>query len=112
MNSKLNNIFDLLPVTLDAEVVENIIQTGNIKIERIVSKGHSSSPSEWYDQAMSEWVIVLQGEAIITMENEEDFHLVSGSFLNIPAHSRHRVKWTTSEVETIWLAIHYFESAD
>ncbi|MCH2357427.1 MAG: cupin domain-containing protein [Pseudomonadales bacterium] len=51
--------------------------------------------------------MILQGEAIICVEDDRDYHLVAGSYLNIPAHTRHRVKWTSPETETIWLAIHY-----
>ena len=104
---KLNNIFELLPNDLETEVFENIIQNGSIQVERIISKGHASPTAKWYDQAQSEWVMILQGEAILTVENDDDYHLVSGSYLNIPAHTRHRVKWTTPDIETIWLAVHY-----
>ena len=51
--------------------------------------------------------MILQGEAIICVEDDRDYHLEAGSYLNIPAHTRHRVKWTSPETETIWLAIHY-----
>jgi cupin 2 domain-containing protein len=107
MSLKPNNIFEFLPANLDTEVFENIFQSGELKIERIISKGHSSPATQWYDQAQSEWVMILQGEAIVAVENDEDQHLLPGSYLNIPAHTRHRVKWTSPEVETIWLAIHY-----
>jgi len=108
MNSeKLNNIFQLIPDNLDSEIVETIVQSKNIRLERIISKGHSSPASGWYDQSQSEWVIVLQGEAIITVENDQDYHLFSGSYLNIPAHTRHKVKWTKPKIETLWLAVHY-----
>ena len=30
-----------------------------------------------------------------------------GSFINIPAHKRHRVEWATPDEPTIWLAVHY-----
>lgn len=107
MNSILNNIFESLPKDLQSEVVENIVQSGDIRIERIVSKGQATPQSQWYDQAHNEWVIVLKGEAIIGLENNTEHHLVPGSYLNLPAHTKHRVNWTTSESETIWLAIHY-----
>jgi len=107
MNSILNNIFESLPKDLQSEVVENIVQSGDIRIERIVSKGQATPQSQWYDQTHDEWVIVLKGEAIIGLENNTEHHLVPGSYLNLPAHTKHRVNWTTSESETIWLAIHY-----
>ena len=33
--------------------------------------------------------------------------MTPGDFINIPAHQKHRVEWTTPEEPTIWLAVHY-----
>ena len=33
----------------------------------------------------------------------------AGDFINIPAHQRHRVEWTTPDEPTIWLAVFYGE---
>ncbi len=99
-----------LPADLQAEALESLMESGQVKVERIVSKGHVSPDRFWYDQAHSEWVLVLQGAAIIQVEKDEgnkDYHLEPGDFLNLPAHIRHRVAWTTPDTETIWLAIHY-----
>ncbi len=30
-----------------------------------------------------------------------------GDFVNIPAHKKHRVEWTTPDELTIWLAVFY-----
>ena len=107
MDSILKNIFDLLPDDLQSEAVENILESRHFRIERIVSRGHTTPESQWYDQAQNEWVMVLQGEAIIVFEDSTEHHMVPGSYLNLPAHTRHRVSWTAPGVETIWLAIHY-----
>ena len=32
-----------------------------------------------------------------------------GDFVNIPAHKKHRVEWTTPDEPTIWLAVFYEE---
>ena len=66
-----------------------------------------SPESGWYDQDANEWVIVLKGEAKVSFENGDLFHLSAGDYLNIPAHIRHKVLWTTPDTETIWLAVHY-----
>ena len=107
MPLKLDNIFEAIPEDLDSEVFENIIQNGNMRVERIISRGHSTPAGKWLDQAQSEWVLLLTGAATIAIENEGDHDLVPGSYLNIPAHTRHAVKWTSPEVETLWLAVHY-----
>lgn len=51
--------------------------------------------------------MVLKGEAIIVLEDNTEHHMVPGSYLTLPAHTRHRVNWTKPETETIWLAVHY-----
>ena len=103
---KKENLFKNIPHKLKEELFEEILSNKNIMIERIISKGHASPQSEWYDQEKNEWVLVLQGEAILAFEDKE-VHLCAGDYCNIPAHVKHRVAWTQSAHETIWLAIHY-----
>ena len=104
---QMNNIFEEIPTDLRQEVFQQI-QTGeHVTIERILSKGHSSPASGWYDQERHEWVLVLQGEAELSFENRPPVHLKAGDFINIPSHTRHRVDWTAADRETIWLAVHY-----
>ncbi|MDX2231072.1 MAG: cupin domain-containing protein [Leptolyngbyaceae cyanobacterium bins.349] len=103
----MKNIFQALPEDLSAEVFEAIAESNTVKIERIVSQGHTTPTDEWYDQDCQEWVIVLQGEAALTFESGDTVHLTPGCYLNIAAHQRHRVTWTDPTQVTIWLAVHY-----
>jgi len=107
---KIKNIFRSIPTDLKEEVFENIFSNNNIQIERIISKGHTSpkeGEKEWYDQEKDEWVIVLQGEARLSFFDAPECVLKSGDYVHIPAHTLHKVSWTSSQEETIWLAIHY-----
>lgn len=104
---KKSNIFDLIPATLKDELFEELISKEGLKIERIVSHGHVTPEFEWYDQRRDEWVILLQGEAIISFLNEDDVRLKAGDYINIPAHKKHRVSWTKPDEDTLWLAVHY-----
>lgn len=101
------NIFESIADNIDNEVFDLIVQSGDFKIERIISRGHSSPQGDWYKQDQNEWVIVLQGESILVLENGEEIHLKVGSHFNIAAGIRHRVKYTAADTETIWLAVHY-----
>ena len=103
---KLNNIFAEIPGDLDNELMQVLQQSDNIKIQRIVSKGQVSPESGWYDQQQNEWVIVIKGEAIITFEQTE-VAMHAGSYINIPAHTKHKVSWTHADLETIWLVVYY-----
>ncbi len=104
---KLANIFDSIPDSFEQELSQLLAQNENLRIERIVSKGHTSPASGWYDQEENEWLIVLKGAAILAFEHADDVRLKCGDYLNIPAHTRHRVTWTEPDSETVWLAIHY-----
>ena len=108
MKASLKNIFENIPVDIPEELVEIISETDKIRIERIVSRGHSSPPDFWYDQAGNEYIILLKGKAGLAFENRADVVVMGpGDYLNIPAHLRHRVEWTDPEEDTVWLAIHY-----
>ena len=99
------NLFDIRgSVQAGPELVDPLITTGEMTVERIVSWGHTTPPGEWYDQERDEWVLVARGEATLAYENGERQHLATGDYVLIPAHRRHRVEYTSSPC--IWLAIH------
>ena len=104
---KTNNIFEAIPLDLKDEVFEDIVSSQNIRIERIVSKGQASPAVGWYDQDEHEWVLVLKGGAILEFDNGDVCRLTAGDYLNIPAHSKHKVSWTDPDDVTVWLAIFY-----
>ena len=102
------NLFADIPDALPAEQLTALLTTPNIRIERIVSRGHASQPEFWYDQDKPEWVIVLAGSAAVLFEGEPAPRMLRrGDYLHIPAHARHRVVWTELAEPTIWLAVHY-----
>ena len=101
------NIFQNIPDNLKEELFEDIVSTDKLKIQKIVSQGNTTPDGEWYDQGTNEWVIIIQGGATISFEDEEDVNLTTGDYINIPAHKKHRVAWTDEDIQTIWLAVHY-----
>ncbi len=103
----MKNLFENIPGLLDSELFETLLSTPAIRIERIVSKGHHSPEAYWYDQEENEWVIVLKGSAQLLLEDGRRETLNAGDYINLPAHTRHRVEWTDPDVETVWLAIWY-----
>jgi cupin 2 domain-containing protein len=105
---KIENIFENIPNDISKEVTKKIFESKKIRIEKIISKGHSSPKGFWYDQEENEWVILLKGKAKLLFENETESVLLSeGDFVNIPSHTKHRVEWTEASAVTIWLAIFY-----
>jgi cupin 2 domain-containing protein len=105
--TEIGNLFNPIPENSSEETFSELVRGDNVRIERIVSNGHSSPSSGWYDQKEHEWVAVLKGEAKIFFENGNEVHLTAGCHLTIPAHTKHKVTWTTPDTETLWLAVHY-----
>ena len=100
------NLFASLPADLPEELFTTLLQAPGVRLERIVSHGHQSPDGFWYDQPTGEWVIVLKGAARIEFEGKS-VEMKPGDYLDIPAHTKHRVAWTTPDEPTIWLAVHY-----
>ncbi len=108
--------------------------SGAWRLERIVSFGNASPPGFWYDQTEHEWVVLLTGSAVLRFDtpNSQRNHILrpnaTGStsetdvsektegneswsytlrpsdWLWIPAHVRHRIDSTATDVPTLWLA--------
>jgi cupin 2 domain-containing protein len=104
----VSNLVTGLPLHLPDELVQVLAAAPGVRIERIVSHGHASPPGFWYDQPEAEWVMVVTGAARLRFE-DQTVEMRPGDFVNIPAHRRHRVEWTTPDEPTIWLAVFYRE---
>lgn len=70
-----------------------------IKIERIKS---FSNTTDWMKDYNDEFVYLLEGEAIIEMNNEE-YRLLKDSYIFITKNTIHRVKYTSNDCK--WLCI-------
>ena len=101
------NLFEDVPTQLPSELIEVLAEGESVRIERIVSTGHSTDPDNWYDQEQDEWVVVLKGEAKLRFDDGELVTMTPGDHLLIPAHRRHRVEWTTPDEPTVWIAVFF-----
>jgi cupin 2 domain-containing protein len=96
-----------LPTPLPADELTELLAAGTgVRIERIISCGQASPPGFWYDQDGDEWVVLLQGEAVLAYADGRRASLATGDWLLIPAHEKHRVESTSTEPPCIWLAVH------
>lgn len=107
--SENGNLFSNIPADLPEEMIEILGEgKGSFRIERIVSRGHASSPGFWYEQETAEWVVLLKGRAVLKLEEEDQSReLGPGDWLEIPAGCRHRVEETDADEDTVWLAVHW-----
>lgn len=105
---KIANLFESIPQQLPTELVQCLAASGQVRIERIVSRSHCSPAGFWYDQDQHEWVVLLKGQATLLIEGDDKpVQLAPGDYLNIPAHVRHRVDSTSPTEDTVWLAVFY-----
>jgi cupin 2 domain-containing protein len=103
----VKNLFADIPVAMPEEVCTEIVRSGDLRIERIVSRGQASPPGFWYDQETNEWVLLVKGSASLRFSDGREITLAPGDHVLIPRHMRHRVERTDPEEETVWLAVHY-----
>jgi len=104
----MNNLFADLPTRLSKELIEVVAENQSVRIERIVSTGHTSPERYWYDQDEAEWVVVLKGEARLLFKyDDEPITMRPGDHVLIESHRKHRVEWTTPDEPTVWLAVFF-----
>jgi len=96
------NLFELPSLPLSEELINVLLQTNSVRIERIVSTGQTSG---WYDQDEHEFVALLQGEAELAWEDGTTTKLIAGDTIIIPQHKRHMVSYTSSQPPCIWLCV-------
>jgi len=98
------NIFEFPTLPLPEELTTVLAENGCVRIERIVSTGQTS---DWYDQSETEFVILIEGSAVIEYVDGKRIALSRGDTLLIKPHEKHRVSHTSSEPPCIWLCVFY-----
>ena len=98
------NIYKLPPLPLTEEVTTILTENKNVRIERIIS---TEQVSDWYNQTETEFVVLLEGNAIIEYENGESIAMTKGDTLLIKSHEKHRVSYTSSKPPCVWLCVFY-----
>ncbi|HOH83982.1 MAG TPA: cupin domain-containing protein [Bacteroidales bacterium] len=101
------NIFTGLASQSKEEIFNPLFSSKNIKIEQIISSGQTSPARGWYDQEQHEWVVLVEGEATLEFENSQKKKLQKGDYIFIPAHTKHKVFYTSANPPCIWLAVFF-----
>ena len=95
------SIFDFSISTSSGEIFEPLFESEHVTIERIVSSGNQ--PPAKYVQDHDEWVLLVRGEAEMTVDGER-LSLKAGDTLLLPARMPHEVLSTSSNA--LWLTVH------
>lgn len=98
------NFFTGTEVPVKGEIFEILQKAGNTVIEKIVSS--DIIPDQEYIQDHGEWVILLKGGALLSINNKK-FLLKEGDYLFIEKGTPHKVLKT--ENGTFWLAVHIYD---
>jgi cupin 2 domain-containing protein len=102
------NIYSAIPDRFPEEIMETLVDSGRVRIQRIISDSHCSPEEFWYDQVEREFVLLIEGSAALRFEGENEIvFLKPGDWVNIAARVRHRVEWTDPKQKTVWLAVFY-----
>ena len=75
----------------------------NVRIERIVSTQKIAKTT--YIQDQDEWVILLKGNATLTVE-EQNINLCAGDYVFLPSQIPHTV--VSISQGAVWLAVHLY----
>ena len=105
MLPRVENLFRNSVGPRDQEVIECLLQTHGVRIERIESHAQPSPEGFWYDQPDQEWVVLLRGSATLALAGEQPMTLKAGDSLLLPAHCKHRVERASEDA--LWLAVHF-----
>lgn len=100
----MNNIFDKIGEAGEEEQFELLQKGAHYRIERIMSAGHSSPESFFYDQENDEWIMLVQGEATLEVEGKLTV-LKAGDYMFLPKNCKHRIEKTSIDPACIWLCI-------
>lgn len=101
------NVFNIENVPNKKELIEILAESKNVRIERIISSGQISPEGFLYDQDEDEFVVLIQGEAVLSFEDNTSVRLKVGDTIIIPAHKKHKVDFTSKNPPCIWLCIFY-----
>jgi cupin 2 domain-containing protein len=99
------NIFEMPEIPLSEELITHLAETPNVRIERIISTGQVSA--DWYDQNETEFVVLLEGSAVVDFEDGRSNAMSKGDTLLIAPRERHRVSYTSTDPACVWLCVYY-----
>jgi cupin 2 domain-containing protein len=103
----MNNIFEInKELDFTNEIFFQLYKNKNCLIEKIISTGQKTEEGKWLEEKNDEFVILLQGESELEFESGEKITLCKGDYCIIPANTKHRINYTTSNPQCLWLAIH------
>jgi cupin 2 domain-containing protein len=97
----MGNLFSDAAPPAAGERFDTLLSHRGLTIERIVST--SKIESQLYVQEQDEWVVLLQGAALLDVDGVET-RLLAGDYVFLPSRTPHRVLSVSDGA--MWLAVH------
>lgn len=97
----MGNLYENAHPPQAGERFDTLLTHQGLVIERIVST--SKIASQEYVQEQDEWVVLLQGEALLDVAGQPQ-PLKAGDYLFLPARTPHTVRSVSDGA--MWLAVH------
>lgn len=95
-----DNLYTAKEPEHNCETFNQLFQNNHYRIETI--RSHLSSPGEFYNQDEDEWVVLIEGEAVLEIKGVKH-HLQKGESCYLPKHTQHRVLSTSKDA--LWLGV-------
>ena len=95
------NLYAYTKPKTGSEEITELLANKKVVINRIVS--NEVEDSGWYEQEEDEWFVLLEGEALLEIDDEV-LTLKRGDTMFIPAFTLHRVKKTSATA--LWITVH------
>ncbi len=95
------NFFENITLPKTGEIFEKLYENIDVLIEKIISS--NKQEGKLYNQDHDEWVILMEGEAMLLIA-EDEIILKKGDFLLIEKNTPHKVLKTKKG--TLWLCVH------
>lgn len=104
----MKSIFENISDAGEEEQFELLQKGSHYRIERIISAGHSSPKCFCYNQENDQWIMLVQGKAVLEVEGEL-VEMNAGDYTFLPKNCKHRVESTSIEPACIWLCFFSIE---
>ena len=97
----MGNLYENAQAPQAGERFDTLLSHQGLVIERIIST--AKIEAQEYVQEQDEWVVLLQGEALLEVAGQER-PLKAGDYLFLPARTPHTVRRASDGA--MWLAVH------
>lgn len=103
----VNNIFSGFPGVFRGELLDNLLDHSDVRIERIVLNDSCAEAGKWLCNQRAQWLMLLQGFVVLESASDPAIEVKAGDYLLLEAGDKHRLRWVSPNDETILLSVQF-----